>query len=366
MALEPPLWASGPSGSEYQHSALLDRRLLAAIFNSTGGVLGSTQLQVTQRGLGANMSVDISAGSCVVPGTSISNQGNYLCRSTAVENVAVATAPGSGTRTDLVVARVADSEVTGVADGFILEVLTGTTTVPANAISLATISIPSGTASITNSAITDTRQRATINSGLLEHVSVSTPTASARIAPKSYVDTTVSTSISAATTGSWQRLTSGTFTSNSTITLPTGLTGNYVELTLRGTLDGVGELGVAINTSEGGGNLGYEWVYTTFAASTAQTTYQNGSDTTVIVSRWSTISNTATVRIFFHNTPNTSSSVPFRYETSGTRHSSSTASRWTTMGSGRALNTGTATGFYVAARTANIGQIWWQLCGFKA
>lgn len=367
MALEPPLWAAGPDGSEYQHSALLDRRLLDAIYATGGGVVESGALRAKQRAVGANMSVDIASGMCIIPGTSISDQGKYLCRSTAAENRAIATAPPSGTRTDLLIARVADSEASGVSDGFILEVLTGTTTIPDDAIGLAHISVSSGTAAITDAMITDIRDQASIRADLLEGASLSSPTSNSNIATKGYVDNKVETDVDEATAGVWSVLSSGTTANNNfNVTVPAGLTGDYIELILRGDLVGAGEIGVSINTAEGGGNLGYEWVYTTFAANSAQSTYQDDNDTTVIVSRWSTISNIASVRIYFHNTPNTYSTVPFRFETRGSRHSSSSNLRWTTIGSGRALTTGTASSLYVAARGADVAQVWWQLCGFKA
>lgn len=168
MVLEHPLWSAGPEGDEFEHSALLDRRLVQAVFR-TGGVLrahDASALEVTQRSAGANMSVDIQAGMCIIPGTSIGNQGNYLCRSTAVENRSVAAAPGSGSRTDLVVARVRDSSVTGTQDGFFIEVLTGTTTTPDDAIALASITVSSGQSSVTDDMITDLRELASPGGGI--------------------------------------------------------------------------------------------------------------------------------------------------------------------------------------------------------
>ena len=358
MALEPPLWASGPSGNPYQHSALLDRRLTNAII--TEGVLSVGDLFVLPRTLGANMSVDVTPGSCVIPGTSIPNQGKYICRSTATENLPVAAAPGSGTRVDLVVARVADSEITGVADGFILEVLTGTTTVPNDAIGLATITVPSGTASITANRITNIATTARLRNVLLNNMDLLEPTQGGNIANKTYVDNTVNTAVS----GSFGMLTSGTLSSNSNIIIPSGLTGNYIELILRGRLAGSGEVGCAINVSGGGGNLGYDWVYTTNAANGARATYQGTADTTVIVARWSTVVSMATIRVYFATTPSSNSS--FRIESTSSRHSNTTSLRWSSHHTGRALTAGVATSLYIASRGASWDSTNWQLNGFRA
>jgi len=159
-------------------------------------------------------------------------------------------------------------------------------------------------------------------------------------------------------------LTSGTLSSNSNIIIPSGLTGNYIELILRGRLAGSGEVGCAINVSGGGGNLGYDWVYTTNAANGARATYQGTADTTVIVARWSTVVSMATIRVYFATTPSSNSS--FRIESTSSRHSSTTSLRWSSHHTGRALTAGVATSLYIASRGASWDSTNWQLNGFRA
>jgi hypothetical protein len=151
MALELPLWLQNNAA----YPARLDRTLLEALF--APGVLSPADLVVSQRAAGTNMSVDVAPGTVVVAGTSTDDQGVYLCRSTEVENLSVAAAPGVGSRTDLLVARVEDSTVSGVDDGWVLEVLYDTTVVPDDAIGLASITVASGIAAITNAMVTDLR-----------------------------------------------------------------------------------------------------------------------------------------------------------------------------------------------------------------
>jgi hypothetical protein len=235
MALEIPLWSTGPTGNEFQHSATMDRRLLDTLFMSSGGVVALNDLRVVPRALGANMSVDIGAGSCIIPGSSVSYQGKYLCRSTETENRAISTAPSSGSRNDLVVARVRDSEVTGVQDGFFIEVLNNTTITPADAIPLARVTVPAGTASIQASHITDLRASASISPDLLRYDSWPAPVAHGNLANKGYVDhsihfTTRESVHSSSTSVLLSHAASGTTTiAAGTVTLPAGWNNMDVE-----------------------------------------------------------------------------------------------------------------------------------------
>lgn len=128
------------------------------------GVGAAGDLKVTQRGAGANMSVDVAAGRGVIPGPS----GSYVVTSDDVENLAIAAAPGAGNgRIDLVVARARDEQAMGVGadNDWVLEVITGTPgaspTVPATpayATPLARVTLTDATSSITNAIITDARK----------------------------------------------------------------------------------------------------------------------------------------------------------------------------------------------------------------
>lgn len=184
MTLKRPLLMQAAGGdATFSYSALDTRAMLARLLHSEGiaapdVVAGS--LKVSQRGAGANFSVDIAAGSCLITGDDVSDQGVYLCESTAVVNVATPTAPASGTRTHRVVARVKDKLHNGTYSTYewTLECLTdpgtGVPAVPASAISLATVSIAAGQASVQTANITDTRASASLISAKFPQVSGTT------------------------------------------------------------------------------------------------------------------------------------------------------------------------------------------------
>lgn len=128
------------------------------------GVKDLTALKVTQRGAGANFSVDVSAGVAYVKGDDQTDQGTYRVRVSAAENVAIGAAPGSNSRYDIVCLKINDPDATGAAgDNATIVVTAGTAsgspavpTVPASSLLLAIVGpIASGTASITTSIIHD-------------------------------------------------------------------------------------------------------------------------------------------------------------------------------------------------------------------
>lgn len=158
--VDPPLWLQNAT-----YPALVDRDLIDAIWSSAGIVLAG-DLAVTPRGTGANMSVDVAAGRAVVVGTDAAGQGKYLCRATSTVNLAVGVAPGPGTsRIDLVVAHVYDDAVIGGAQHFWQpEIVAGTAAAspvappqPPSSLLLATLTIPTGLASVAAGNITDRR-----------------------------------------------------------------------------------------------------------------------------------------------------------------------------------------------------------------
>ena len=151
MTLETPNWLQGGT-----YSARLDRALIDAIW--TEGLLDG--FVVAQDAGGASFDVDVALGRAIIDGDDEVNQGKYLCRSTATETVAIAAAPGSGTRFDLVVLQINDPTAGGAAgDDFTVEVVTGTIdagvpATPDSALVLAEVGpIVPATASITNSLI---------------------------------------------------------------------------------------------------------------------------------------------------------------------------------------------------------------------
>lgn len=144
------------------------------------GVAGASDLAVTERGAGANMSVDVAAGVAWVRGDDSALQPVYRCYNDGVVNLAIAAADGTNPRIDLVIAEVRDAGFSGVSTDWRLRVVTGTPAAspaapatPNNAIVLARVSVPANDTAITNSQITDYRPRA----GLFAALGVPTVTA---------------------------------------------------------------------------------------------------------------------------------------------------------------------------------------------
>ncbi len=150
MARETPKWLQAGT-----YAARLDRHVIEELFRRKGRVMRG--LQVTQRGAGANFSVDVSAGSAVVLGTTQADQGAYLCRSTAVENVVATATPGAN-RTDSIYLVVNDPNAGGPAgDNFVLSWVNGGTAAPADSLLLATVARTPGESAILAASITDVR-----------------------------------------------------------------------------------------------------------------------------------------------------------------------------------------------------------------
>ena len=150
------------------YPARIDRVLYDNLWEQ--GVIGDTSFAVTQRGT-PSMAVDVAAGVAIVTGTDQSFQGKYLCRAEAVTaNVTIAAAPGSGTRYDIVVVQVRDTNAGGPAgDDARVFVVQGTAsgspvdpTIPTSSIPLARVRVPSGTGSITNALIDNLRVEARV------------------------------------------------------------------------------------------------------------------------------------------------------------------------------------------------------------
>jgi microcystin-dependent protein len=148
------------------YPARIDRVLYDNLW--TEGVIGGSSFAVTQRGT-PSMAVDVAAGVAVITGTDQSFQGKYLARDEAVtSNLTIAAAPGSGTRYDIVIVQVRDTNAGGPAgDDARVFVVQGTAsatpvdpTIPTSSIPLARVRVPSGTGSITNALIDNLRVEA--------------------------------------------------------------------------------------------------------------------------------------------------------------------------------------------------------------
>lgn len=150
------------------YPARIDRVLYDNLWEQ--GVIGASSFAVTALGTPA-MAVDVAAGVAVITGTDQSFQGKYLARSESVTTgVTIAAAPGSGTRYDIVVVQVRDTNAGGPAgDDARIYVVQGTAsatpvdpTLPTSSIPLARVRVPSGTGSITNALIDNLRVEARV------------------------------------------------------------------------------------------------------------------------------------------------------------------------------------------------------------
>ena len=87
------------------HPAHDVRRMVMSMFAGRGGVVPRTatftDLKVSQRGAGANMSVDVAEGSCLVTGTESTYQGLYHCENQGVQNVIITAANVTNARRDM-------------------------------------------------------------------------------------------------------------------------------------------------------------------------------------------------------------------------------------------------------------------------
>ena len=164
MALRtPPSWLQNGS-----HPAENDRLTTQALYATTG-IIGSTSLAVTQNGT-PNMSVNIAVGWAAIVGTSTTTQGVYVSYNDAVVNAAIATAPATNSRIDLVCLTVNDAYYSGSTNNIVVNVVTGTAAAspvapatPANSIALAQVLVGTSVTSILTANITDVRVQTTTN-----------------------------------------------------------------------------------------------------------------------------------------------------------------------------------------------------------
>jgi hypothetical protein len=176
------------------HSAEIGRNVLAAMFGApvaalveaigittaggAHGVVGSGDLAVTQRGAGANMSVDVAAGRAVIRSTEASSlaAGAYTFLNDATVNLSISAADATNPRIDLVIAQVRDSNYSGANTDARLAVVTGTPAaspsppaVPDSCVVLAQVAVAALASSITNANITDKRTFAYALGGLAKY-----------------------------------------------------------------------------------------------------------------------------------------------------------------------------------------------------
>ena len=140
------------------------RRMTTSLVGDTTGVVLSTDLAVTERGAGANMSVDVAAGRAFIEGDEGAFQGTYHVENRATVNLTVTASHATLDRIDLVVAKVEDSDYSGATDAWSLAIVDGTAagspsapSAPANSITLASIYVTALDSSIVDAQITDLR-----------------------------------------------------------------------------------------------------------------------------------------------------------------------------------------------------------------
>jgi hypothetical protein len=169
-------WTQQGVGSTPGYDAIDVRRLLDGVV--TEGVLTSTSFAVTQRGAGANMSVDIAASTgdgARIQGDAVTLQSFYrVAPHSAVINETIAAADATNPRNDLVVLEIKDTQhdasgsnlaqtrvVTGTPNASAAQTdalgVNGTPTLPASAIPLAVVNVPATDTAITTSQIDDRR-----------------------------------------------------------------------------------------------------------------------------------------------------------------------------------------------------------------
>jgi hypothetical protein len=152
------------SGQEFRQYVRSQLTLTTGV-GGEQGILTASNLTPSQRAAGANLSIDVAGGFGYVVGDDATNQGTYQCWNDGVFNVTGWTVPGAGTFHHRLVLQIEDKLNNGVYPGYtavflpVLDTGSGLPAEPNSAITLATVDIPAGSASITNAMINDYRQR---------------------------------------------------------------------------------------------------------------------------------------------------------------------------------------------------------------
>jgi hypothetical protein len=144
------------------------RDLLETLGIVRSGIISKLDFKVSQRGAGANMSVDVAAGEALVKVTTGTANGICRVRNDAVVNVTIAAAHATLPRIDLVCLQYNDTSlpagtggnvptvraVSGTAtSGATLANLTGAAAVPADSLLLAYVLVPAASSSVIDSRI---------------------------------------------------------------------------------------------------------------------------------------------------------------------------------------------------------------------
>ena len=165
MTLRRPAYmqASG-ADTVFAYSTQEFREVLPLLVDGEG-VQNYQSFRVHQRAAGANFTVEVEPGTAIVQGDSVADQGMYLIKNTSVASVTVPAPPGAGTRTHRVIVQIRDKAHDGALPANTYDYTltlqedtgSGTPALPNSALALCTISVAAGTASITDSLITNVR-----------------------------------------------------------------------------------------------------------------------------------------------------------------------------------------------------------------
>ncbi len=169
MALLSPLYLQAATGDTAIAYSGQQFRALVGAMATYPGVMLAGDLRVAQRAAGANLSVDVAAGTVFIQGGSIAYQGSYFCQSTSSINMALSAADPTNPRVDLIVAQLYDKQSDGGTQySWTPLVVTGTPAAtpappaaPVSSVVLARVAVAAGAASVTNANITDVRLFAT-------------------------------------------------------------------------------------------------------------------------------------------------------------------------------------------------------------
>lgn len=151
------------------YSAVDLRRMVTTMLGE--GIVGANDFAVTQRAAGANMSVDVAAGQAYVKGDTITDQGHYFVRSSAVVNVPVTASDATNPRIDRVVLEIKDDahDSSGLNIGRIRTIdgtptagatltnLNGAAAVPNSCLLLSNHLVPAGATTVTTANMQDRR-----------------------------------------------------------------------------------------------------------------------------------------------------------------------------------------------------------------
>jgi len=139
-------------------------------------------LKVTQSGSPA-MSVDIATGTCLVPGTEGTRQGQYTVVNDASITATITASHPTLPRIDLITITIRDAQYSGAFNDAVLTVTAGTPAsspavpaAPANSLILAQVLVGAAVVTIVNANITDRRLPITASGGIMLCTSGTKPT----------------------------------------------------------------------------------------------------------------------------------------------------------------------------------------------